>query len=228
MCGRFVSSTPADQLAAYFGVEKLGETLLEPSNNVAPTNKVYTVLESEDARVLDVSRWGLIPFWAKDAKIGNKMINARAETIATKNAFRKPFQRQRCIVPADSFYEWIQIQGHPKKTPVRIHRVDDAPFAFAGIWDTWTDPEGKRVRSCTILTGEPNSKMAQIHHRMPIMLPPSSWDLWLDREVNDPDELVGLLYHAVSTEVNSPRNKGEHLIEPVDMPSPIEDLLENK
>ncbi|MFV2039918.1 MAG: SOS response-associated peptidase, partial [Acidimicrobiales bacterium] len=130
MCGRFVSSTPADQLAAYFGVEQLGETLLEPSYNVAPTNNVYAVFESDGKRALGAFRWGLVPFWAKDIRIGNKMINARAETIATRNAFRKPFQRQRCIIPADSFYEWTTLEGHAKKTPMRIHRVDDAVFAF--------------------------------------------------------------------------------------------------
>lgn len=232
MCGRFVSTTPPDQLAAYFGAEQLGETLLEPSYNVAPTNRVWTVLEDDGKRILDASRWGLIPFWAKDTKIGNKMINARAETIATKNAFRKPFQRQRCIIPADSFYEWVKLEGHEKKTPMRIHRVDDAPFAFAGIWDTWRDPEndGEVIRSCSILTGSPNDKIAQIHNRMPIMLPPSAWDTWLDREMRDPEVLERFLvaappelmdFHAVSTEVNNPRTRGEQLIEPVEVDAPL-------
>ncbi len=227
MCGRFVSSTPPDQLAAYFGADQLGETLLEPSYNVAPTNEVYTVIEEDGRRELGTSRWGLIPFWAKDTKIGNKMINARAETIATKNAFRKPFQRQRCIIPVDRFYEWVLLDGHEKKTPMRIHRVDDAPFAFAGLWDTWRDPDndGEILRSCTILTGSPNDKIAEIHHRMPIMLPPAAWDTWLDREMRDPDKLQDLLvpapselmdFHPVSTDVNNPRTRGEHLIERVD------------
>jgi putative SOS response-associated peptidase YedK len=225
MCGRFVSSTPPDQLAAYFGVEQLGETLLEPSFNVAPTNKVYTVFEEEDKRTLDTFRWGLIPFWAKDMKIGNKMINARAETVATKNAYRKSFQRQRCIIPVDGFYEWTILPGHQKKTPMYIQRVDRAPFAFAGLWDTWKTPDEEMLRSCTILTGDANEKIAAIHHRMPIMLPPAVWDVWLDREVRDPDVLQEFLvpapselleFHAVSTEVNNPRNRGEHLKDPVD------------
>ena len=228
MCGRFVSTTPPDQLAAYFGAEQLGETLVEPSYNVAPTNSVWTVFEEDGTRVLDTAHWGLIPFWAKDAKIGNKMINARAETVATKNAFRKPFQRQRCIIPADSFYEWVKLDGQDKKTPMRIHRVDDAPFALAGLWETWRDPEqdGELVRSCTIITGTPNDKIAPIHNRMPIMLPPSAWDEWLDRDRRDPEDLERFLvaapselmeFHPVSTAVNNPRTKGPELIEPVDI-----------
>lgn len=232
MCGRFVSSTPADQLAAYFGVDQLGERLLEPSHNVAPTHDVYTVIESDGARWLDTCRWGLVPFWAKDTKIGSKMINARAETVATKNAFRKPFLRQRCIVPADSFYEWTKLAGHDKKTPMRIHRVDGAPFAFAGMWDTWTDEDGNQLRSCTILTGEPNETIAQIHNRMPVMLPPGAWDMWLDRDMREAAELEKLFvpapaellaYHPVSTEVNSPRNNGEHLIDAVTIEEPLID-----
>ncbi len=230
MCGRFVSTTPADQLAAYFGAEALGETLVEPSYNVAPTNQVYTVIERDDVRQLTSARWGLVPFWAKDTKVGSKMINARAETVATKNAFRKSFKRQRCIIPVDSFYEWTTYKGQKKKTPIRIHRVDDAPFAFAGLWDTWKDPDGDRLLTCTILTGEPNEKMAEVHDRMPIMLPPGAWDLWLDNNVSDTDELQSLLVpapselielHPVSTEVNNVRNKGAHLIEPVDI-DPVE------
>ena len=233
MCGRFVSTTPPDQLAACFGAEQLGERLLEPSYNVAPTNSIWTVFEDDGKRLLDTAHWGLIPFWAKEAKIGNKMINARAETVATKNAFRKPFQRQRCIIPVDSFYEWVKLEGQEKKTPMRIHRLDDAPFAFAGLWETWRDPEGdpeERIRSCTIITGTPNDKIATIHNRMPIMLPPSAWDTWLDREMRDPEVLEQFLvpapaelmeFHPVSTAVNNPRTKGAELIEPVEIDAPL-------
>ncbi len=226
MCGRFVSTTPPDQLAAYFGVEQVGETLLEPSYNVAPTNDVYTVFEQDGTRILDVARWGLVPFWAKDPKIGNRMINARCETVATKNAYRKPLQRQRCIIPADSFFEWTTLAGHDKKTPMRIYRVDGAPFALAGLWDTWRDAEGQLLRSCTILTGPANDAIRPLHDRMPIMLPPSAWDTWLDRDVRDPEDVQALLvpapselmtFHPVSTEVNNPRSRGEHLIEPVEV-----------
>ena len=237
MCGRFVSSTPADQLAAYFGVDQLGETLVdaassdgrdgdeEANHNVAPTTNIHTVVERDGVRLLDRFRWGLVPFWAKDMRIGNKMINARAETIATKNAFRKAFQRQRCIIPADGFYEWTVLPGHEKKTPMYIHRPDGEPYAFAGIWDTWRDAEGHRLYSCSIITGEPNEKMAEIHHRMPVMLPPPVWDTWLDRDMRDVDELQQLLvpapvelieFHPVSTAVNNPRNKGAQLLERVD------------
>lgn len=231
MCGRFVSTTPADQLAAYFGATSLSESLLEPSYNVAPTNDVYTVAEHDHARTIDTMRWGLVPMWAKDARIGNKLINARAETVATKNSFRKAFQRSRCIIPADSFYEWIQLEGHDKKTPMRITRVDGHPFAFAGLFERWKDPEAEPdapwLYSCTIITGPPNARMALVHDRMPVMLAPTAWDRWLDREYHDVDALQRLLvpapgdeltFHAVSTAVNNPRSKGAELAEAVDVP----------
>lgn len=231
MCGRFVSTTPADQLAAYFGADTLPEALLEPSHNVAPTNDVYTVVEHDASRAVDTMRWGLIPSWAKDAKIGNRLINARAETVATKNSFRRAFQRSRCIVPADSFYEWMQLPGHEKKTPMRVVRADGAPFAFAGLFERWRDREAggetAPIYSCTIITGTPNARMALLHDRMPVMLPPSSWDQWLDRTNHDTETLEALLlpapselitFHPVSTAVNNPRSEGAELIDPVEVP----------
>jgi putative SOS response-associated peptidase YedK len=179
-------------------------------------------------RVIDAFRWGLIPFWAKDAKIGNRMINARSETVATKNAFRTPFAKYRCIVPADSFYEWITIEGRDKKTPMRILRTDGAPFAFAGLWSTWTEPDtGEMVRSCTIITGPANARIARLHDRMPIMLSPGAWDEWLDPDQHDidalarlfapaPDELI--TFHPVDSAVNNARSRGAELIEPVAVP----------
>lgn len=228
MCGRFVSATPPDQIAAYFGAEA-PEALLEPSYNVAPTNDVYAVLSDGSARHLDAFHWGLVPLWAKDAKIGSKMINARAETLAEKNAYKSAFKKRRCLIPADGFYEW---KKHPteakgKKQPFFIHRPDHEPYAFAGLWEVWRGPDKDQepLRSCTIITTSPNEEMAKIHDRMPVILPPSAWDSWLDRE-NDDLELLGQLLvpsapqiitmHPVSTEVNNVRNKGEQLTEEID------------
>lgn len=228
MCGRFVSSTPPDQLAAYFGAAPEAEALLEPNWNVAPTTQVYAVVQRDDQRVLDTFRWGLVPFWAKDLKIGSRMINARSETLATKNAFKKPFARTRCIIPADSFYEWVQLDGHDKKTPMRIHRVDEAPFAFAGLWTTWRDPEGEPdappVASCTIITGSPNERISRIHDRMPVLLPHTAWADWLDPDQRDTEHLQQYFtpapaelftFHPVDTTVNNSRSRGEELITPV-------------
>ena len=223
MCGRFVSSSTPDQVAAYFGVNEVGETLLEPNYNVAPTSDVYVVLESGGVRRLEAFHWGLVPFWAKDIKIGNRMINARAETIAEKNAFRTAFRKRRCIIPADGFYEWTMKPGQEKKQPMFIRRPDGEPFAFAGLWETWKGEDGVPLQSCTIITGQPNEAMAEIHDRMPAILPPSAWATWLAPDLDDADTLKGLLVpapnqlitmHPVSTEVNNPRNGGAHLIEP--------------
>jgi putative SOS response-associated peptidase YedK len=231
MCGRYVSATPADQLADYFGARLTAEQLLDPEYNVAPTRSVWTVFDDGQSRRLDVARWGLVPFWAKDLSIGNRMINARAETVAEKNAFKKAFRRQRCIIPADGFFEWTTRPGQRHKQPWYIHRPDGEPFAFAGLWETWRGPDrdADPVRTCTILTGDANEKMAAIHDRMPVMLPPDSWQTWLDPGVDDTEVLGKLLvpappelitFHPVSTEVNNARNHGEHLIDPVTLDPP--------
>lgn len=235
MCGRFVSATPPDQVAAYFGTEA-PEALLDPSYNVAPTRDVYAVLSDGSARHLDAFHWGLIPLWAKDAKIGSKMINARAETLAEKNAYRSAFKRRRCIVPADGFYEWRKDPEAPpkaKKQPFFIHRPDGKPYAFAGLWEVWrgADKDQEPLRSCTIITTAPNEPMAAIHDRMPVILPESAWDTWLDREVDDLDLLGKLLVpaapeltvmHPVSTAVNNVRHDGHELIDEIDPDAPAE------
>ncbi|MGK2949168.1 MAG: SOS response-associated peptidase [Acidimicrobiales bacterium] len=228
MCGRFVSAAPPDQVAAYFGTEA-PEAVLDPGYNVAPTNDVYAVLADGSTRHLDAFHWGLVPSWAKDPKIGSKMINARAETLAEKNAYKASFKRRRCLIPADGFYEW---KKHPteakgKKQPYFIHRPDGEPYAFAGLWELWRGPEKDQepLRSCTIITTSPNEPMAAIHDRMPVILPPDAWDTWLDRG-NDDLELLGKLLvpappqvitmHPVSTEVNNVRNQGPQLTEEID------------
>ena len=230
MCGRFVSSTPPDQLAKYFGAQAPNdEELVEANYNVAPTQGVYTVYEDGGVRRLDTFHWGLVPFWAKDPKVGNRMINARAETLAEKNAYKRPFAKKRCIVPADGFYEWKKIEGQKKKQPMYVSRADEEPLAFAGLWEIWRDPnhtddegEPMELLSCTIITGEPNDKVAEVHDRMPVMLPPDAWDTWLDRDNHDIDALQTLLVPApsqlislrtVSTDVNNVRNNGPALIE---------------
>jgi putative SOS response-associated peptidase YedK len=230
MCGRFVSSSPPDELAKYFDVEAVAEAVLEPNFNVAPSNDVYVVVERGGIRRLDTFHWGLVPFWAKDPSVGNKMINARADTVTDKNTYKRAFTKRRCIIPVDGFYEWKKVPGHKAKQPYFIQRVDGEPFAFAGLWELWRSPEdtertGEPLRSCTIITGEPNDKIAEIHDRMPVTLPPNAWDAWLDPENDDLATLGKLLVpapaslmtmHPVSTMVNNVRENGAALIEPVD------------
>jgi putative SOS response-associated peptidase YedK len=233
MCGRFVSASPPDQIARYFDAVPEGERVLEPSYNVAPTNDVYAVLTHGGVRRLDTLHWGLVPFWAKDPSVGNRMINARAESLADKPAYRSAFRKRRCIIPADGFYEWKSVPGQKKKQPMYLHRADGEPLAFAGLWEVWRPkvegsaegPDGpvEELHSCTIITGEPNEKVAEVHDRMPVILPPSAWDEWLDPDVQDVDLLGRFLVpapaalidlYAVSTEVNNVRNKGSHLLDP--------------
>jgi putative SOS response-associated peptidase YedK len=234
MCGRFVSASPPDELARYFDVDQVSETVLDPSYNVAPTNDVYVVVETGGIRRLDTFHWGLIPFWAKDAKVGQKMINARAETLLDKPAYKRPFERRRCLIPADGFFEWKKIPGQKTKQPMYIHRTDDEPIAFAGLWELWrpkghdgeyVQDESTWVRSCTIITCPPNATMEPIHDRMPVILPPKAWADWLAPENADLDTLGQLLVpapptllttHPVTTRVNSVRAKDSGLIEPFD------------
>lgn len=227
MCGRFVSTSPPDELAAYFGAEAVAESVLEPNYNVAPTQDVLAVVEADGGRFLDAFFWGLVPSWAKDAKIGSRMINARAETLAEKSAFKKPFATRRCLVPANGFYEWRKLDSSkkPKKQPMFIHRSDGEPLAFAGIWSLWRGPDKDQepLRSLSIVTTSPNELMATIHDRMPVILPDERWATWLDRDNHDLDALTGLLVPLpdglltatpVSTLVNNVRNNGPELLEP--------------
>ena len=234
MCGRYVSATPPDQLARFFGAASLMGMPGNPDEryvgnyNVAPTQGVFTVYESSGERLLDRFHWGLVPFWAKDPSVGSKMINARAETLAEKNSFKRPFATKRCIIPADGFYEWKKVEGHKRKQPMFLTTIDDSPFAFAGLWEVWSnerelDAAGEPLQlfSCTIVTCEANDTIAAVHDRMPVMLPPAAWDTWLDRDNRDLEALRELLVpapsefirmHPVSTEVNNVRNNGAHLV----------------
>jgi len=234
MCGRFVSAAPPDQIARYFHAERVSERVVEPHFNVAPTTDVYVVLEDAGARTLDAYHWGLIPFWAKDPTVGNRMINARAEGLAGKGAYKHAFRHRRCLVPADGFYEWKRVPGQRKKQPYYIHRSDGEPLALAGLWEKWRGPDGQApspedsapttLHSCTIVTTDANEIVSELHDRMPVILPPSAWDAWLDPGNADLDQLNHLLVpapssllvmHPVGTDVSDVRNDGAHLIDPV-------------
>ena len=236
MCGRYVSATPPDELARYFGaMPPAAEQALAPNHNVAPTQNVYAVRDRDGVRALDTLHWGLVPFWAKDPRVGSRMINARAETVATKNAFRVALSRRRCVVSADGFYEWQRLEGSKRKQPMFISRPDGEPYAFAGLWEKWRDDrdvdageETLELHSCTIITCAANDAMAAVHDRMPVMLAPGAWDRWLDPANTGAASVADLLVpapsslitmHPVSVEVNNSRNNGAHLIEPAD---PIE------
>lgn len=224
MCGRFVSSSSPAELASYFSATPASEKLLEPSYNVAPTNDVYVIVDDPaGARRLDAYHWGLVPRWAKDPSVGNRMINARSETLAEKSTYRSAFRQRRCIVPADGFYEWKTVPGQKTKQPVYLRRQDGEPLAFAGLWEEWHRGDD-RLRSTTIITCGANELIAPIHDRMPVVLAPSAWDEWLDPRVDDTAALGRLLVpappalfavHDVGTEVNNVRNSGAHLIDPV-------------
>jgi len=221
MCGRYSLAAGVDVLRGLFRIE--GEApALEPRWNVAPTQPVaVVVIPNEGPRTLRLMRWGLIPSWAKDPSIGNRMINARAETLAEKPSFREALRRRRCLVVADGFYEWVK-EG-ARKRPVWIHPREGGVLAFAGLFERWKDPEGSTVESCTIVTTAANGTMAPFHHRMPVILPPSAWDRWLDPAPADPATLLPLLVPSpddllevrpVSTLVNSPAREGKDLVDP--------------
>ncbi|MCZ7534756.1 MAG: SOS response-associated peptidase [Acidimicrobiia bacterium] len=177
--------------------------------------------------LLERQRWGLVPSWAKDAKIGDRMINARAETVASKPAFRSAFAKRRCIVPADGFYEWQVVPGRRQKQPYFFYGRDGAPLAFAGMWELWRDPsdaEAPRISTFVIVTTSANALVASVHERMPVVLPDALWDAWLDSDNHDAEALEQmllpaaedvLLRHAVGTEVNRPQNHGAGLVEPL-------------
>jgi len=212
VCGRYVIAQDVDAYARFFGVDEIRAEMLEANYNVAPTDRVYAVVDHDNRRQMGSFRWGFIPFWAKTAAHGR--INARAESVAEINMFRDSFARRRCILPADGFYEWEQLERG--KLPHYIYLKDRSPMAFAGVWSTWRDPEtGDRINSCAIITTNAHPSLAPIHGRMPVMLEPAVWDNWLDRTLTDPEEARTLLKpvpevtiteHAVSTLVNNVRN----------------------
>ena len=225
MCGRFTLTVNPDELQQQFGLSQPPPAQLTPRFNIAPSQAV-AVVANQPARVLDLFQWGLIPSWAKDPKIGNKLINARAETLPEKPSFRTALKRRRCLVLADGFYEWKK-EG-AAKTPMYIQLNDGRPFAFAGLWDEWHAPDGAPkggvIKSCTIITTEPNALLATIHNRMPVILPPEAYDQWLTPGELPTIEAMSLLkpYDAaqmkarpVSSRVNSPAVDAPELVLPL-------------
>lgn len=213
MCGRFTLRSKASDVAEVFGLHEVPE--LPPRFNIAPTQGVPIVRLGEDGRrQLSLVHWGLIPFWAKDAAIGNRMLNARGDTVASKPAFRQSFLKRRCLVVADGYYEWQKTAGS-KKQPYYIRLKCDRPFGFAGLWDRWKH-DGTAIESCTIITTNANDLMEPIHDRMPVIIPPDAYDIWLDPVVQEPERLqpflspypaAELTAYPVSTVVNNPRNE---------------------
>ena len=215
MCGRYSLVADISELALRFDFEGGGEPL-PPRFNIAPTQEVLAVTRDADGsrNAARAMRWGLIPFWAKDYSIGNRMINARAETVDTSAAFRRAFERRRCLVVADGFYEWLKVGK--ARVPMRVALSSGEPFAFAGLWETWRSPEGEQVASCTIITTTPNAVMEPVHNRMPVILPRDAESEWLDmtgarpaaklKELLVPYAGQDLDVYEVSTLVNSPRN----------------------
>jgi putative SOS response-associated peptidase YedK len=233
VCGRFVQAASTTMLAEHFDVDELAlDDPPLPSWNVAPRAEVLTIVDGRserDGQAADAvrrmgrMRWGRVPSWAEDPGVGDRMINARAETLLEKPAFRTALERRRCIVPADGFYEWHRIGS--RKQPMYIHDRSGAPLAFAGLWAVWRDPavpDAPWLRSCTVVTTDANTTIAPVHDRMPVMLARDAWDRWLDRDVTDGEAVADLLRHApddllelwpVSPRVNSARADDERLIE---------------
>jgi putative SOS response-associated peptidase YedK len=217
-------------LADRFHVDEMVLADIPPRWNVAPTQPVVTIASSRDGKTrrLGEMRWGLVPNWAKDPTIGNRMINARADKLRTSTAFAKAFETRRCIIPASGFYEWQKLEAGPgrkvARKPFYVHTKDGSPLALAGLWEVWYDAEDKPLRSCTIITTEPNAVVAPIHDRMPVVLPEGAWDRWLrpepltDKQQTDmlgPAPRRLLMLTEVGSAVNSPANDGPELVEPV-------------
>lgn len=240
MCGRYASSRSPGELVEEFQVEESYlATSLEPDWNVAPTKEVYAVLERPakperpQQRQLRALRWGLVPSWAKDVSIGNRMINARMETVAEKPAYRRAFASRRCLLPADGYYEWyvtdeLDAKGKPRKQPFFITPEDGGVLAMAGLYEFWRDPsaggDAAWLWTCTVITTDAEDDLGRIHDRMPLMVPRERWGEWLDPAPRPSDDLLGLLEpaapgrlraHPVSTLVSNVRNNGPELVEPL-------------
>ena len=224
MCGRFTLSAQPEVISMCFDIETDSFNYL-PAFNIAPTQNVLTVRNRGNSRQAQTMRWGLIPFWAKEAKMGNKMINARSETVIENKVFKTSFQKRRCLILADSFYEWVRVSK--SKQPIRILLDSEKPFAFAGIWESWkdpNDPNSETVESCSIITTRANTLIQPIHDRMPVILPRELESDWLDldntdtgflREIMIPFDPALMKCYPVSQAVNSTKNEGKDLIEPI-------------
>ncbi len=230
MCGRYTLVRLADLTDLFPWItDNVPDSA--PRYNIAPTQPVLAVANDAPDRY-DYFFWGLVPPWAKDTSVGSRMINARGETLAERPAFRNAYRRRRCLIPVDGFYEWKKSPDPKgKKTPMYVRMKSREPFAFAGLWETWTSPDGSPLRSCTIITTSPNQLMSTMHDRMPVILPREKFDAWLEGGERSPEELDPLLVPyqddameagPVSTLVNSPKNEGPGCVAPPDEPMPEE------
>ncbi|MCK4696012.1 MAG: SOS response-associated peptidase [Candidatus Cloacimonetes bacterium] len=218
MCGRFALYSSVQAIVDYAKIlNRMQE--LNPNYNVAPGQRIPVIINKQDGKYFDIFQWGLIPFWAKDPKIGYKMINSRAETIAEKPSFKYAFKRRRCLIPANGFYEWRK----KDKQPFYIHLKDRELFTFAGIWENWKSPEGMNIKTCSIITTESNEFMQPIHHRMPVILDREKEFDWISDKMEDSKMLLpflkpyekNMLSYEISKEVNSPRNNYKELIQSI-------------
>jgi putative SOS response-associated peptidase YedK len=224
MCGRFIQKSERRIIAEEFYVQEFVDPP-EVSYNVAPGQNAGVILGGSAGNVYARYRWGLVPSWAKDPAIGNRMINARSETISEKPSYRNAFRKRRCLVPVDGFYEWKK--DGSLKVPFFIHERSGKPFSLAGLWETWSGSEGNPLLTFTILTTEANERLKELHDRMPVIIPPGSRRLWLDSPAEDAKRLFELLrpseaklldYFEVSRFVNSPQNNSPECVEPVKAP----------
>lgn len=222
MCGRFTLTANPETLQDAFPQYEVPEGM-SPHYNIAPTQPI-AVVPNDGREAVDFFVWGLIPFWAKDPSIGNRMINARGETLADKPSFKAAYKYRRCLVLADGFYEWKKQPGQRTKIPYYITLKDGDPFAFAGLWEHWTSPDGSEIKSATIITCPPNDMVSQLHNRMPVILHPDEYARWIDPGERAPADLQDLLdpypagemaHHPVSTLVNNPKNDVPEVVEPV-------------
>lgn len=221
MCGRYTLTADAESIQLAFKLDTVAGWL-QPRYNIAPSQQM-PVISNRDPGQLSFMKWGLAPSWAKDPKIGYRMINARSETAAEKPSFRRAFKRRRCLIPADGYFEWAK-QGK-KKRPMYITHAERDLFAFAGIWESWKRPDESWLNTCAILTTRANEKIEPIHHRMTVILEPEDYELWLAPRELSPDEWLPLMagptpdqlqFHEVSTQVNKPANDNPMVIMPVD------------
>lgn len=222
MCGRFTLFTDIEEIKERFDIQGSFDEEYQFSYNIAPSQSVLSVINDGVRNRLGYLRWGLIPFWAKDEKAGYKMINARAETIDEKASFRNAYKKKRCLIIADSFYEWKKTPE--RKIPMRIKLKNHAPFGMAGLWESWKSPEGISIYSCSVITTVPNELMTSIHDRMPVILKPEDEKDWLNPSINDPAYLQRYLKSfdseqmeafEVSTDVNSTKNNTPNLIQQI-------------
>jgi putative SOS response-associated peptidase YedK len=225
MCGRFVQYSPLQTIQQILDVGTVSFEVI-PNYNVAPTQKIITVIKHNNENKLEKLHWGLVPFWAKDISIGSRMINARAETVSQKPSFRNAFRKRRCLIPADGFYEWKGEKGN--KQPYYVSIPSGEPFSFAGLWETWTDKktgEESVYKSCTIITTAASESIREIHHRMPVILDPKFHEKWLNADIQDPKALQVIIndgiihnmsFYPVSKLVNSVKNNDPNCIKPVD------------